>query len=31
MGKNNIDAEFDLLIENHRKKVEAPLNHLSSS
>lgn len=31
MGKNNIDAEFDLLIENHRKKVEQPLNHLASS
>lgn len=31
MGKNNIDAEFDLLIETHRKKVEQPLNHLSSS
>lgn len=31
MGKNNIDAEFDMLIEHHRKKVEAPLAHLSSS
>lgn len=31
MGKNNIDSEFDLLIEHHKKKVEPPLNHLSSS
>jgi kinesin family member 2/24 len=31
MGKNNIDAEFDMLIEAHRKKVDAPLNHLTSS
>ena len=31
MGKNNTDSEFDMLIETHRKKVEPPLNHLSSS
>jgi kinesin family protein 2/24 len=31
MGKNNIDSEFDMLIDAHRKKVEAPLNHLTSS
>lgn len=31
MGKNNIDADFDMLIESHRKKVDAPLNHLTSS
>lgn len=31
MGKNNIDAEFDMLIESHRKKVADALNHLTSS
>ena len=31
MGKNNIDAEFDMLIESHRKKVGDALNHLTSS
>ncbi len=31
MGKNNIDAEFDMLIDAHRKKVDPPLNHLTSS
>eukprot|EP00347_Sterkiella_histriomuscorum_P005223 403357422 len=30
LGKN-VDADFDLLIDQHKKKVSQPLNHVSSS
>ena len=30
MGKQG-DPEFDLLIDQHKSKVERPLNHVSSS
>ena len=31
MGRNNTDAEFDLMIDQHKQKVGSALNHVSST
>ena len=31
MGRNNTDADFDMLVDQHKAKVGAALNHVSAT